>query len=330
MSHRAFRIEKDQSGAITAAVVEQHLDDLSPGAVLVRVAWSGVNFKDARVATGNPRFVHGLPVNGGIDLGGTVEASEDPRFSPGEEVIATGYELGVSHDGGFAEYARLPADWLIPLPRGLTLQEAMTIGTAGFTAGLSIVELERNGLSPSAGPVVVTGATGGVGSMAVDVLARLGYTVTAVTGKDDQHGFLRDIGASQVLRREELDGGSGPLGHATWAGAIDPVGGPMLAALVRTAAYRGAIANCGLTGGADLQMTVFPFILRGVKLLGIDSVYCPRDLREHVWQRLAGDMKPRHLETIREEITLDDIAAAAARLLNGAMRGRAVVRIGTQ
>jgi NADPH2:quinone reductase len=298
--------------------------------VVVRVAWSGVNFKDARVASGNPRFVQGLPVNGGIDLGGTVETSDDPRFRPGDEVIATGYELGVSHDGGFAEYARVPADWLIPLPSGLTLQEAMTMGTAGFTAGLSIVELERNGLTPSAGPVVVTGATGGVGSIAVDALARLGYAVTAVTGKADQHDFLRETGATQVIGRGELDAGNGPLGHATWAGAIDPVGGSMLGALIRTAAYRGAIANCGLTGGAELQTTVFPFILRGVKLLGIDSVYCPRELREHVWQRLATDMKPRHLSAIRQEITLDGIGAAVDRLLQGAMRGRAVVRIGAQ
>jgi acrylyl-CoA reductase (NADPH) len=327
VTFRAFRIQQDEAGTVSGRVVEQQLDDLRPGAVVVRVAWSGINFKDARVATGNPRFIHGLPVNGGIDLGGVVETSDDPRFRPGDEVIATGYELGVSHDGGFAEYARVPGDWLIPLPRGLSLQEAMTLGTAGFTAGLSIVEMERNGLTPAGGPVVVTGATGGVGSTAIDCLARLGYTITAVTGKADQHDYLRGLGAARVIGRDELEAPEGPLGHATWAGAIDPVGGPMLANLIRTAAYRGIVANCGLTGGAELQTTVFPFILRGVKLLGIDSVYCPRGLREEVWQRLASDMKPRHLETIREEVTLDGISAAVGRLLNGTMRGRAVVRL---
>jgi putative YhdH/YhfP family quinone oxidoreductase len=327
VSFRAFRIEKDPSGAIAGRVVEQRLDDLSAGAVVLKVVWSGVNFKDARVATGSPRFIHGLPVNGGIDLGGIVETSEDPRFTPGSAVMATGYELGVSHDGGFAEYARLPGDWLTPLPAALTLQEAMTIGTAGFTAALAIVEMERNGLAPGNGPVAVTGATGGVGSLAIDCLTRLGYAVTAVTGKADQADYLRRLGATRVIGRDALAGTAKADGAAGWAGAIDPVGGPMLASLIETAAYRGVIANCGLTGGAELHTTVLPFIVRGVKLLGIDSVYCPSDLRQEVWRRLAGDMKPQQLAAVRHEITLDGISGAVTQLLAGTMRGRAVVRL---
>jgi len=260
---------------------------------------------------------------------GTVEATTEPRFRPGDQVLVTGYDLGVAHDGGYSQYVRVPAGWVVPIPPGLNAFDVMAIGTAGFTAALSIVELERNGLKPGQGPVVVTGATGGVGSVAVQCLAALGFQVAAVTGKDGEHEYLRSLGASQVLPRSIAEPGTRPLEKATWAAAVDCVGGDTLAWLTRSMAYRGAIAASGLTGGIDLKMTVIPFILRSVKLLGIDSVMCPMDERLATWRRLATDMKPANLSASVREIGLADLPDAFETLKNGAARGRFVVKLRT-
>jgi len=242
-------------------------------------------------------------------------------------VLVTGYDLGVSHDGGYSAFVRAPADWVVPIPDGLSPFEAMTIGTAGFTAALSLVDMEQNGLVPSNGPVIVTGATGGVGSLAVQLLAARGYAVTALTGKDSEHDFLRTLGAKEILSRHGLQMGTRPLEKMQWAGAVDAVGGDTLAWLTRTMTYNGVIANSGLTGGTELRTTVLPFILRGVKLLGIDSVMCPMEKRRHVWQRLASDLKRAGLRTIAREITLADLPEAFATLLRGGARGRFVVKL---
>lgn len=286
-----------------------------------------MNYKDALAGTGAGKVVRRFPVVGGIDIAGTVVASHDPRFSPGDAVVATGYDLGVSHDGGYAGLARVPADWVVRLPAGLSLAESMAIGTAGFTAALSIVEMERNLLAPGSGPVIVTGATGGVGCLAVQSLAARGYTVTALTGKPHAAGLLTTLGARHVLDRHELQMGTRPLEKATWAGAIDVVGGETLAWLTRTMLHGGCIASSGLTGGHDLHTTVMPFILRGVKLLGIDSAQCPMAIRAEVWSRLASDLKPAHLPRTTTEVELDDLPRAFDTLLHGQAQGRFVVRL---
>jgi NADPH2:quinone reductase len=325
-SFRAYRVFKD-NGTTSARVVSIKEEDLTPGPVLVKAAYSSINFKDARIASGTFRQPLQFPLIPGIDVSGTVVSSDDPRFRAGDRVLVTGYELGVTHSGGFSEYVRLPGDWIVPVPDHLDEFDVMAIGTAGFTAALSIIELERNGLRPGTGPVVVTGATGGVGSLAIDCLARLGYEVTAVTGKAERHDYLRELGARDVVSRETITSAKAPLARGTWAGAIDAVGGEMLAALTRSMGYRGGIASCGLTGGEALQITVFPFILRGVKLLGIDSVMCPMPARQEVWRRLATDMKPAHLKRIAHEIPLEDVGRVVQSLLDGSFTGRAVVRL---
>jgi NADPH2:quinone reductase len=324
MTFRAFRIADDKG---PGRVVDANIDELTPGNVIIDVAYSSVNYKDALAGTGTGKILRRFPLVGGIDLAGTIRSSADQRFREGQAVVVTGYDLGVAHDGGYSPVARVPADWVVPLPAGLDLFEAMAIGTAGFTAALSIVELEHNGLKPGDGPVVVTGATGGVGSLAVACLSRLGYKVTALSGKDGEHAYLRSLGASEVLSRGTLQAGTRPLEKATWAGAVDPVGGDVLAWLTRTMNYGGAIANSGLTAGTQLNTTVLPFILRGVKLLGIDSVMCPMPRRLDVWRRLATDMKPSQLRSIATEISLDDLPSAFDTLLQGRARGRFVVKV---
>lgn len=324
---RAYRVFED-GGKIQGRLVETGLQDLAAGEVLARVAYSGVNYKDALAATGAGRIMRRLPLIGGIDFAGTVVESSDPRCVAGDEILVTGFGLGESHDGGFAEYARVPADWVVRLPRGLDLREAMAIGTAGFTAALSVVEMERNGLTAARGPVIVTGATGGVGSLAVQCLAAGGYRVTASTRKADAHEFLRALGAAEVAAAAAARPDWRPLEKATWAGAIDPVGGDTLAWLTRTMQRGGCIASSGLTGGMELRTTVMPFILRGVKLLGIDSASCPMDLRQEAWRRLAADMKPAHLQAMTQTITLAELPAAFETLLRGGARGRHVVQIG--
>jgi NADPH2:quinone reductase len=323
---KAFRIVNEE-GKIRGSIVHATLDELTPGDVVIEASYSSVNYKDALAGTGTGKILRRFPLIGGIDVAGVVASSSDSRFRQGDEVVVTGYDLGVAQDGGYAGFVRVPADWVVPLPRGLTLFEAMALGTAGFTAGLSVWRLEHNGLGPANGKVVVTGSTGGVGSIAVAALARLGYDVTAITGKDDAHEYLRQLGAHDVLSRTTLEMGTRPLEKARWAGAVDAVGGDMLAWLTRTTEHWGGIASTGLTGGVDLHTTVMPFILRGVSLIGIDSVACPMEIRTEVWRRLATDMKPHALQTITQEIPLDGLSDAFATLLAARARGRFVVNL---
>jgi NADPH2:quinone reductase len=322
----AYRIFEDD-GNVEGRLVKATLDELSAGDVVIRSAYSSVNYKDALAATGTGKIVRNFPLIGGIDVAGSVVSSTDPGFSEGDEVLVTGYDLGVAHDGGYAEYARVPAEWVVPIPEGLTALDAMAIGTAGFTAALSIVHMEHNGQSADDGPILVTGATGGVGSVAVELLSKLGYEVTALTGKDDEHDHLRSLGATEVLSRHELEMGTRPLEKATWAGAVDAVGGDILAWLTRTTKYGGSIACSGLTAGIKVNTTVLPFILRRVSLLGIDSVMCPMGQRREVWRRLATDMKPTQLTALTKPITLAELAGAFSTILAGEARGRTVVRI---
>jgi NADPH2:quinone reductase len=268
-----------------------------------------------------------FPLIGGIDVAGSVESSAAPRFKAGDQVLVTGFDLGVAHDGGYAAYVRVPGDWVVPLPKGLSPSDAMAIGTAGFTAALSIVEMERNGLTPASGPLIVTGATGGVGSIAVQCLAARGYEGTALTGKPQEETYLRQLGAKKILLRETLQMGTRPLEKSMWAGAVDAVGGATLAWLTRTMMQNGCIASSGLTGGIELQTTVLPVILRGVKLLGIDSVMCPMATRLEVWRRLATDSRPARLAETAREISLDELPAAFDVLLQGRARGRYVVKL---
>ena len=322
----AYRVFDDQ-GRVGGRLVQASLAELSGGEVVIRAAWSSVNYKDALTGTGKGKIMRRFPLVAGIDVAGEVVSSVDARFREGDRVLVTGYDMGVGHDGGYAEYVRVPADWVVPVPQGLSTFEAMAIGTAGFTAALSIVDMERNGLRPGRGPVIVAGATGGVGSLAVACLAALGYQVTALTGKDGEHAFLRGLGANEVLSRGTLQMGTKPLEKSLWAGAVDPVGGEILAWLTRTMMYGGCIASSGLTGGTELHTTVLPFILRGVKLLGIDSAMCDASRRVEAWRRLAGDMKPAGLKAMTREIGMDGLPAAFDTLLKGAARGRYVVKI---
>jgi NADPH2:quinone reductase len=325
-SFKAFRITNSE-GKISAAIVETTLDVLTPGDVVIKAAYSSVNYKDALAATGAGKILKRFPLIGGIDVADIVTSSADPRVREGDPVLVTGYDLGVAQDGGYAEFVRVPADWVVRIPDGLTSRDAMVLGTAGFTAGLAIVRLERNGLVPGRGPVAVTGATGGVGSVAIAALTRLGYEVTAITGKDDAHDYVKALGARDVLSRTTLVMGTRPLETARWAGAIDAVGGDMLAWLTRTTNYWGGIASTGLTGGVELRTTVMPFILRGVSLIGIDSAMCPMPVRSDVWRRLATDMKPSGLDAIAHEITMDGLPAAFETLLAGKARGRFLVNL---
>jgi putative YhdH/YhfP family quinone oxidoreductase len=313
----------------TAQVQQLTQADLPPGEALIRVAYSSVNYKDALACIPEGRIVRSYPFVPGIDLSGVIVESSDSRFHEGDKVIVTSYDLGVSHYGGFSEYARVKADWIVPLPEGLTLKEAMAFGTAGFEAALALHKLEKMGLAPERGPVLVTGASGGVGSIAVSMLAKRGYTVTASTGKQSEHTYLKELGASNILSREEVSAESNrPMEKELWAGSIDSVGGNTLANILRTTKYGGSAAACGLTGGTALHTTVFPLILRSVNLLGIDSVFCPMDVRRELWQRMATDLKPSTLDTMIHEITLDELPQVTASLLKGGVRGRTVVKLG--
>lgn len=324
---RAFRIYKE-NGKVAGRIETLSLADLTPGEVVIRAAYSSVNYKDALAATGAGNILTRFPRVGGIDVSGRVESLTDPRFNAGDPVLVTGYDLGVGQDGGYAERVRVPAEWVVPLPEGLSLFEAMALGTAGFTVALCVQRLEDNGQRPEKGPIVVTGATGGVGSLAVDILSSLGFEVVAVTGKGTEHEYLRSLGAHTVLDRKTLDLGSRPLEKAQWAGAIDNVGGEVLAWLTRTTKPWGNIAAVGLAGGSELHTTVMPFILRGVSLLGITSSGCPTALRHKLWQRLAADLRPRHLSAIVNRVVdLEDLSGVFAAMLKGGMRGRTVVRL---
>jgi len=324
---RAFRVHEDD-GKISARLEDIRLDDLSEGEVVIRSSWSGVNYKDALAATGKGKIMRRFPLVGGIDVAGTVHSSSDERFAERDEVLVVGCGLSEDRDGGYTEYARVPGDCVVPLPGGLSLREAMAIGTAGFTAALAVHRMEDNHQRPDLGPVVVTGSTGGVGSFAVDMLAGLGYEVAAVTGKRSAERYLKGLGAASLLARDELEMGTRPLEKAVWGGAVDNVGGEMLGWLTRTVVPFGNIAAIGLAGGFKLETTVMPFILRGVNLLGINSVLLPRDLKLAVWERLGSDLKPKHLEDIvTREVSLDELPGVFGDYLEANVTGRTVVRI---
>ncbi len=327
-SFKAFRIF-NENDTVAGRVVDITLDDLAPGEVVFRTAYSSVNYKDALAATGTGgKIIRKYPLVGGIDAAGTVVSSTDGRFKADDEVICTSYDMGVAHDGGYAQFCRARADWIVPLPRGLSMYDAMALGTAGYTAGLAMELLELNGLAPGNGKVLVNGATGGVATLAIDMLARHGFDVTAVTGKESEQEFLKEIGAREVLLRHSLDLGKRPLEKPLWAAAFDSVGGEQLAWLTRTMHTHGLIASFGNAGGIALDTTVLPFILRGVRLIGVDSATTPMPLRRKIWERLANDLKPRHLGRIAYTIGLTELPAQFEKMIKGEARGRAVVDLG--
>ncbi|WP_110928691.1 NADPH:quinone oxidoreductase family protein [Bacillus massiliglaciei] len=327
-SFEALVVNK-QDGDFSAAIQTITGNDLPDGEVVIQVHYSGVNYKDSLAGIPDGNIVSSYPMVPGIDLAGIVVSSQDPKFKEGDEVIATSYEIGVTHYGGYSEYARIPSKWVVPLPEGLSLKEAMIIGTAGFTAALSVQRLEDNSVSPEKGSVLVTGATGGVGSFAVSILSTLGYEVEASTGKESGHGYLKGLGAHTILSREDVyDGRLRSLGKQKWQAAIDPVGGEQLASILSQIRYGGSAAVSGLTGGTKLPATVFPFILRGVNLLGIDSVYCPMETRLKTWELLAGKFKPANLESfIQKEVSLHELPDILPTLLKGQARGRILVKL---
>ena len=324
---RAYRInEKD--GNITAGFEELSIDDLTDGNVVIKVSHSTINYKDALAATGTARILRRYPLNGGIDLAGTVVSSADADFQPGTAVLVNGCGLSETVDGGYSEYARVDSSSLVPIPEGMTAAEVMQIGTAGYTAALAIHRMEQNGQKPENGPVVVTGATGGVGSVAIDLLDGRGYEVVAMTGKADKEDYLKSIGARSILRRDDIDLGKRPMEKAQWAGAVDNLGGDYLTWLTRTMDYGGNIASIGLAASPALKTTVLPFILRAVCLLGINSVDTPRDLRLAVWSRIGGDLKPRHLDIISDRsIEFEDLPNHFQAYIDGTVTGRTVVKI---
>lgn len=328
MPFKAFRIY-NESGRIVSRFETLNVDDLTPGDVVIRVEYSDINFKDALAATGAGKILRKYPLVGGIDLAGVVESSADSRYKAGDPVLITGSALSETQDGGYAEFARAPGDSVIPMPKGLDARTAMGLGTAGFTAALAIHRMEHNGQSPDKGPIAVTGATGGVGSIAVDMLSGRGYEVHAITGKASAKDYLTALGAKKVLIRGEMELGTRPLEATRFAGAIDNVGGELFTWLARSLDFWGNIASIGLAGSADIQMTVMPFILRGVNVLGINSSATLRDLRLKVWERIAGDLKPRHLDKIvTRTIGFDELPSAFDAYLKNGVTGRTVVRIG--
>ncbi|MGM4966597.1 acrylyl-CoA reductase (NADPH) [Tardiphaga sp. 1201_B9_N1_1] len=324
---KAVRIDKADKGT-TVALTQFDEAELMDGDVTVRVEWSTVNYKDGLAVTGKAPVVRRFPMIAGIDFAGTVEASSNPNWKPGDKVIGNGWGMGETHLGAYAEKTRVKGDWLVRLPNGMTTRDAMAVGTAGYTAMLSVLALEKHGLKPADGPIVVTGAAGGVGSVAIAVLSKLGYQVIASTGRTSEEGYLKGLGASEIIDRNELSGPAKPLAKERWAGGIDSVGSTTLANLLSMTKYRGAIAACGLAAGMDLPSSVAPFILRGVCLLGIDSVMCPIELRQQAWERLATDLDHTKLAEITQEIPLDQVIDAGAKVLAGQVRGRIVVKIG--
>ncbi len=313
---------------VSAEITRRPVGELASGEVLVRVRYSSLNYKDALAATGNPGVARKFPHVPGIDAAGIVEESSSPEFPVGTEVIATGHELGVERWGGWAEYVRVPAEWLVRRPHGLTLEESMILGTAGFTAAQCLLAVRTHGVRPPDGDIVVTGATGGVGSIAVKLFAGQGYRVVAVSGKADRKAWLMEQGAAEVVDRSALaDTSSRPLLSARWAGAVDTVGGQTLANVIRAMKHRGCVAACGVVGGAELPLTVFPFILRGVTLAGIDSAWCPDDRRRVIWELLSSTWKPKDLASLAEFVDLDQIGTAVPKILAGQITGRVVVRV---
>lgn len=329
-TYLAFRCVQE-AGRIAARFETLPVRDaasLAPGEVTLKVAWSGINYKDALAVTGAGRIMRRFPLTAGIDVAGVVEASNDPRFRPGDPAVVAGCGLGEEVDGGFAERAWVRGDWIVTPPSGLTLRDAMAVGTAGFTAALAIERMEHNGLSPVQGPVAVTGATGGVGSLAVAMLAARGYQVTAISAKRDAGPYLRSLGAAAVTHPDELGMGTRPLESARWAGAIDNLGGPVLAWLCASTRPLGTVASVGLAASAQLETTVMPFILRGVLLIGINSTYCPAARRTDVWARLAGDLSRTALDAVvRRVVDLRDLPGAFEGYTAGGVTGRTLVRV---
>ena len=324
---KAYLIDQ-RDGKTVAGFANLTEDQLDKGEVTIKVAYSSVNYKDALAATGAGRIIRRYPCIGGVDMSGTVARSTDPRFKEGDPVIATSYDIGVAHHGGYAEYGRVPADWVVPLPKGMSLFDAMALGTAGYTAALGVVRMEENGLAPANGKVIVSGATGGVGSIAVDILSRLGYHVVALTGKESQTDYLKHLGAKEVMLRSSLDLAKiKPLDKALWAGAVDNLGGEVLAWMASTMQQNGTIASIGLAASMSLNTSVAPFILRGACLLGIDSGYTAMPLRRRVWERLATDMRPAHLAEMTRTIKLDDLPSVFDEFIKGQAHGRIVVSI---
>lgn len=325
---KALLVEQPEPKRFTRSIVTRTIDDLPAGDLLVRVRWSSLNYKDALSATGHPGVTRNFPHTPGIDAAGEVVADASGRFQAGEAVLVTGFDLGMETDGGFGQLIRIPADWAVPLPAGLTLRDAMVIGTAGLTAALSVHALLEHGIKPGAGEILVTGATGGVGSVAVALLASLGYQVTAATGKPEAADFLKELGASLVIAREEVTANvERPMLKERWAGVVDCVGGETLAAAIKSTRYGGAVTCCGLVGSIDLNLNVYPFILRGVSLLGIDSVQCPLALRSEIWGKLADRWRPSQLAVLAEECGLDGLENKIAAILKGQLQGRTVVKL---
>lgn len=326
MSFRGILARKSAEGKITASTETLADDALMPGNVTIAVEWSDVNYKDA-IALNGPQVIQSFPLIPGIDFSGVVDASDDSRFSPGDKVVATGWGLSQTHHGGFAQRARVDGDWLVKLPAEISTRDAMAIGTAGLTSMLSVLALEHGGVDPSRGDVLVTGASGGVGSIAVALLAKLGYRVVASSGKSHEGDYLRGLGAVEVVDRATLAAEGPPLSSERWAGAVDSVGGRTLANVIAQTKYRGVVTTCGFVGGRDVPATVFPFILRGVTLAGIDSVMAPRELREQAWRRLASDLDLAKLGATVTEIGLDEVQTVTSRLLKGEVRGRTLVDV---
>jgi acrylyl-CoA reductase (NADPH) len=326
-SFKAIVIRKSDGGQ-TVAFSDFDENELMEGDVTFRVEWSTINYKDGLAITGKAPVVRRFPMIAGIDAAGTVETSSHPEWKPGDKVVLNGWGCGETHLGGYAEKMRCKGDWLVALPATMTTRDAMAIGTAGYTAMLAVLALERHGVTPDRGPVIVTGASGGVGSVAVAILAKLGHHVIAATGRPQEADYLKELGAAEVIARQELTGPVRALGKERWAGGVDGVGSVTLANVLSMTRYGGAIAACGLAGGMDLPTSVAPFILRGVSLLGIDSVMCPQQLRRNAWRRLETDLDAKKLATMTEQIGLSGVVEGAQRLMGGAVRGRIVVKIG--
>lgn len=326
----ACRVFEDD-GRVAGRVVTMSPDDLTAGDVVIRAVWSGINYKDALAVTGRGKIMRRLPLNAGIDVAGTVEASSDPRFTPGQAVLVNGMGLGEKADGGFAERVRVPGDWIVPLPPGLTPRDAMALGTAGFTAAQALLRMEALGQRPEMGPMVVTGASGGVGSIAVSILSARGYEVVAVSGRREHGPWLTGLGAGSVRTPDELEIGTRPLETAKFGGAIDNVGGELLAGLLRHVSTWGTVAAVGNAASPDLHTTVFPFILRGVSLLGVSSTNCPMPLRQEIWRRLGQDLRPKHLDSIATRtVPLGDVVAESEALIERGRHGRILVDCSTR
>jgi acrylyl-CoA reductase (NADPH) len=324
---KAYRTFEDNK-IVTSRFVEMALDELDPGEVVVKTKYSTINYKDALSYNGAGKIMRKYPTVGGIDMAGTVESSGDPRWKRGDKVIVHAYDMGVAHDGGYAEHVRVPADWVVRRPESMTAFDAMTLGTAGFTAALAIMLMERNGLEPGNGPVAVTGATGGVGSVAIEILAKSGYHVVAITGKEEEAGYLKGLGAKEVLARQSIDLAKiRPLEKATWAGAVDNLGGDILSWLLATTKIGGAVSAVGLAADMKLATTVAPFILRGAALLGADSVNCPMAMRQKIWNKLAVDWRPDQVHDQVRTIDFDELPTHFDAYLKGLVRGRTVVKI---